>query len=133
MLGPRVRPTRHRIGIILGLISGCFIVSSPLEHLKGSSLAAVQLAILQDIWNEPASYAGSGSDIPDEFRSRFHTLINGSNIDLLSDLSGCAMRAKVLEHVSRRTFTLVDSLPLDLVWEASLIGTFFSFSMKLLQ
>jgi len=82
-----------------------------------ASLDHVRLALLQALWDEPATYEGSGGSIPSAWRSQFGEIVAGrSDAELLASAGDCTMRARLLDHVSYRSAALLNSLPKDFRW-----------------
>jgi hypothetical protein len=81
-----------------------------------SSLDAVTLSLLQSLWDTPASYQGSGSSIPEEWKPQFGHLVHADAERLLSDVHGCTIRSNLLEHISRRSSILLEKLPPSMNW-----------------
>jgi len=89
----------------------------PKSFRESTTLDAVILSLIQQVWNEPESYSGSGSNIPTEWHGTFRHLVEGDFVALLAYAEDSRMRAKLLDHISLRSASLLESLPLNVQWE----------------
>lgn len=88
----------------------------PYSFRESITLDAVILSLIQQVWDEPETYRGSGSNVPIEWHDTFRHLVEGDTRSLLANTEDSAMRAKLLNHISLRSASLLESLP-PVEWE----------------
>lgn len=94
------------------LVSYVFLSSSQ-EIENKSSIDAVRLELLRQLWSEPPSYKDSGSNLPHEWKAMFQPIIDSNDVQ---NLKNNQKREKLLDHISVRTSILLNYLPDDIEW-----------------
>jgi hypothetical protein len=97
---------------LLAVVPGA---TSQFDNGSPVTIDQVRQVILREIWNEPLEYKGSGSNMPSEWRIRFHGEVFDDARNAETDKS---MRKKLLDHVSYRSSVLLNSLSDETIWTA---------------